>query len=573
MTKNRKKLNQPKGNLYIVFVTYFQFSTILFSLLSYRPIAAEYAERNIPVVEKIEAPGGKIKLTNLNPWTNRWFILELVGKKLSFHLENTYDQNKLSLAVTGIAIRPPQAKEPFLCELWGQEEMLFFSAKLKKFTNPYFPLCHGLLYVRLKRNSDTQFTTTEKVTSFLRKHTSWGESLISSIKPHIVRFSAEADGNGMIAHHKEHSDADDHHFPTAAKMKSTAEKIPISLNNSLGIRIKNSDDHIRYGKWHQTKLYDNVYISLFKPGLINSEIADSFKERTKKITQEERDKLIYLIAYDLDHYAINYAIGTEHPNINMKTLVNDTNQSAVNIVAIGKIPPYRKMDAVGVFIGGFKSRHGYFKRGPHSGKTYGYIEGGVEINPMSEGLATLLVSKSGEVDIIKWPLTSWQRAGLRKSLVAARQNGVPLIHDYKPGRYVGHWGNGNWSGSSSGNLKTLRSAVCISQRGESKRFLIFSGFTYATPSTIAKALMAYNCKVAMHLDMNAYMYIHNALFKKTPKGLTVEYLHKDMEYPKGIKKHRFILDNNNRDFFYVYRRNSGSETNKISANSRTHIID
>ena len=35
-----------------------------------------------------------------------------------------------------------------------------------------------------------------------------------------------------------------------------------------------------------------------------------------------------------------------------------------------------------------------------------------------------------------------------------------------------------------------------------------------------------------------------------------EYLHKKMRYPENITKHRYVMDNNHRDFFYVHQRSN-----------------
>ena len=125
--------------------------------------------------------------------------------------------------------------------------------------------------------------------------------------------------------------------------------------------------------------------------------------------------------------------------------------------------------------------------------------------------------------------------------------------DGKPGKLVNNWGAGNWSGDAEGRLQTMRSAACIAQSGK-KKYLTFAAFTSATPNSMAKVLQSYGCQTAMHLDMNAYMYLHAAVFKYAGKNLDIEYLHQKMRYPKRVKKHRYILDNNNRDFFYVYRK-------------------
>ena len=274
------------------------------------------------------------------------------------------------------------------------------------------------------------------------------------------------------------------------------------------------------------------------------------------------------MAYDLSKYQIRYAAGTTQPPIETgKEVYGKSAPLRKSFVSVGSVPPYLLQQAVGVFIGGFKKRHAIFKEGPHKGKGYGYIESGVELAPMYSGLATLLNTKTGDVDIIKWPDTFSSGQDLRKKTISARQNGVLIIDNYAPGNFVKHWKEGNWSADAHGVRTSLRSGVCLQSKGQNQNFLIFFAFTSATPSTMARVMQAYSCKSGMHLDMNAYMYLHNALFKfENEQNIVAEYLNKEMLFPPGLKRHRFIMDNNRRDFFYVIRKED-KESNRIAKNS------
>jgi hypothetical protein len=253
--------------------------------------------------------------------------------------------------------------------------------------------------------------------------------------------------------------------------------------------------------------------------------------------------MVYLVAYDLDLYHVDYISGLKEPGI--PSQMTDSKK----LVSVGNIPIYRRDQTVGVFIGGFKREHGIITRGPHRGKRYGYVQNGITLEPLNPGLATFFSTRQ-HIEIAAWS----PDAHGSEQIVSARQNGVPLIESLEPTPLVKNWAWGHWSGDAKGNLQSLRSAICI-QKHKSKRFLIFAAFTAATPSSMAKTLQAYRCENALHLDMNAYMYVHNALIDfKSPDKVQVEYLHQEMEYPKGLKNHRFILDNNERDFFYVYRK-------------------
>jgi hypothetical protein len=94
-----------------------------------------------------------------------------------------------------------------------------------------------------------------------------------------------------------------------------------------------------------------------------------------------------------------------------------------------------------------------------------------------------------------------------------------------------------------------------------KRFLIYAVFSDATPSAMARIFQAYRCDYAMLLDMNALEHTYLALYRRSGSQLYVDHLLKGMsELDKAVAGEvvpRFLGYPDNRDFFYVMRRNSG----------------
>ena len=497
-----------------------------------------------------------ISLTNLNTYINKWFLLSIKGKNFekSLHLENRVRNNIIDLTQDGLRISSlknlSQVRE---CSLWSSKQGVdLLKVDFKKHAHSFYNLCDGLIYVRLTKPSNTKLSMTEVTTSWLRK-TAIGEGIINFFKPVLVELDAESDSG--VKEIASASVAQGPGLPLPIKMQNLGAYNLVSKEHQLGIEL-DSQSPVNFGHWNETKMHSGVYVSLFKPDLIDSKILDNHKSLVREITPEESDKLVYVIAYDLNQYSINYAVGTKHPAINHNQDAMGAKQADYNkqIVPVGSIPPYEIQDAIGVFIGGFKSKHGKFKHGPLKGRTYGYIQNGVELESMSAGLATVYLDLDGQIQIGKWPESKSEQMELRKRVVSARQNGAMIIEDDLPGAYVSSWRNGNWSGDANGLGRSLRSGICI-QQAEDRQYLLFMAFYSATPSTMARTMQAYSCTQGMHLDMNAHMYLHNALYTfQETEGFKVEYLNQEMLYPKGLKRHRFIMDNNQRDFFYIKRR-------------------
>jgi hypothetical protein len=142
-------------------------------------------------------------------------------------------------------------------------------------------------------------------------------------------------------------------------------------------------------------------------------------------------------------------------------------------------------------------------------------------------------------------------------IVTARQNGVPLIENGVPGSRVTSWGGGNWSGSAEANLRTLRGGACM-RTVEGRQFLIYAYFSTATPSGMARTFQAYQCDYAMLLDMNSQELTYMALYTREDGDLETHHLVSGMAEadPRDGRERipRFIAAPDNRDFFYLVRR-------------------
>jgi hypothetical protein len=195
------------------------------------------------------------------------------------------------------------------------------------------------------------------------------------------------------------------------------------------------------------------------------------------------------------------------------------------------------------------------------GSHYGFMENGVIMSRLQPGLSTIYTHSGSRMEMGTWTEADNR---LLPGIVSARQNGVPIITAFDPvtgmsvpGPLVSRWGEGNWSGSEDRKLRTLRSGAAL-QEVDGKRFLLYTVFTSATPSAMARVFQAYRCRYAMLLDMNALELTYMALYKRQGTNLYVQHLITGMsEVDKSVKGKylpRFIGYPDNRDFFYLLRK-------------------
>jgi hypothetical protein len=176
-------------------------------------------------------------------------------------------------------------------------------------------------------------------------------------------------------------------------------------------------------------------------------------------------------------------------------------------------------------------------------------------------VATIFVLDDGSIQMKTWEERDNQ---LLSKIKYARQNGVPLVEfderlqSTAAGQLVNKWGPGNWSGSEDLKLRTVRSGLALQWSGK-KRFLIYAVFSDATPSAMARVFQAYRFRYGMPLDMNALEHTYCAVYRRAGSQLTVGYLMSGMSQVEksdsGGPIPRFLGYPDNRDFFFVMRRN------------------
>ncbi|MGB7063013.1 MAG: hypothetical protein WBF13_11760 [Candidatus Zixiibacteriota bacterium] len=351
----------------------------------------------------------------------------------------------------------------------------------------------------------------------------------------------------------------------------------MDMNFSLATE---SADRIEPGYWYPIPGYPGIFVSIVTPEIIPDTLGWIRKGLLSPPDQKETSALVYLVAFDLSMFDLAFALGTDHPRVDWSDRVPEKSripslpgpdgfESIAPLVRTGKVNP-RDVDRVAAtFAGGFKRMHGAFKRGDladrNRGSHYGFIENGVILSTLQPGLSTLVVYNDGSVEMKTW---EEEDSTSVKSIQYARQNGVPLLEPHlitgnvRPGKLVRDWGKGNWSGSETKQLRTLRAGACIQETGDS-RFLIYGYFSSATPSTMAHVFQACNCRYAMHLDMNAPEHTYLAIYRTEGSQFVVQRLVKEMaevDPPvEGQELPRYIGYSDNRDFFYLLRKRQGPE--------------
>lgn len=524
------------------------------------PIANAYGDR------------GTATLINLNPHVNDWFLLTLrwtsSGIVENYHLENLQPHEQ----TVGLAGHPgdleiASAGARFDCQLWSGDA----SGVLRRARSsglPYVPLCGERLYLR--NTVAGTFTLIERVTEVLRDHVWGGEKIVTFVREHLYRDAFAEAGAPASAPEP----AVSARTPRAAQLRPADQNTAIDPPD-LGIDVSDSPGSFLLGRWYPVNDTPGIFFSLMRPAAVPQEILDANRSRVNALDGVETPALDYLMAIDLMQFELHFALGTDHPRVGWSERIPDSARdprlpgpdgidAAAPLVVNGMVSPAIAARTVATFAAGFKREHGAFRFGPlalqNHGSHYGFLERGVVFSKLQPGLATLYSRTDGLVNMKTWTLDD--EAALDR-IADARQNGVPLI-DFDPstglsapGSLVNQWGAGNWSGSESEQLRTLRAGACL-QDTASARFLIFGYFSTATPSAMTRVFQAYGCRYAMLLDMNALEHTYFALYTHHDGHFVVQHLIQGMAVVdrKGGEQlaPRFLGFPDDRDFFYVTRR-------------------
>jgi hypothetical protein len=135
------------------------------------------------------------------------------------------------------------------------------------------------------------------------------------------------------------------------------------------------------------------------------------------------------------------------------------------------------------FNGGFKLSAG----------VGGYMQEGRVLSPLRQGLASLVIDRSGRARIGVWgsgvPVPG-------EAVYSVRQNLPPLVLDGRPTAAAADWGL--WGATLGGGAYVARSAVGQDAAGH----LIYAASMSAVPADLASALASRGARIAMELDIN-----------------------------------------------------------------------
>ena len=545
-----------------------------------------------------------VNFYDLNPAVGSWYIIEFIDKKKRavatsdneslpesysrfFHIENPWPgKQTVSLSKDfnqGLVLQ--KEGKSINCTLWQKSSPRQLIALQKK-SKPYIPICENALFLRNK--IEGYYTTKEWVAEFVRDNLWGGDALTNLVKSSLYedKFLLESSGNNNSNQMKYKAPKN---APKPARIKKEFEHHSL-LPHQLGLEVfnHNKTGEMLLGRWYPVKSDPGMYVSVLFPEAIHDDILKSYRHLARPLDSVEKKALTYVVAFDLREFDLRWSLGTEHPRLGWSErvpdkVVKDTPGpdgigTSAPIVQTGLVNPHLAKRIAASFTGGFKRMHGAFRKGTYSvtndGSHYGFVENGVMFSRLHPGLATVLIKTSGDIE-----LRTWQKNDDLQSakVLFARQNGVPIVewdqskNQPKPGRFVGNWGHGNWSGSQTGKQRSLRAGLC--QLADKKSpFLVYGYFSSVTPNSMARVFQAYECRYALHLDMNAleHTYLARYKVKKGKKGKVPEHLVKGMRVlDRRFKGNvpRFIGYPDNRDFFYLLRKqpNAGNRNSAITA--------
>ncbi len=503
--------------------------------------------------------GTAYSLMSLNPHVNSWFVLEITpegGRSRFVHFENadrlTWDISLID--EDGPALLIEGEGDSFACAPWDDGEL----QEAQESSLPYAPVCDWSLFVRNPVTGNR--TTREAVAEFLRDNVIFGESIVNLIK------GAFFEDAFMVSSEEEEEleEIDGVELLGNALLGNAPNMRPY-----MGFELVGTDaGAMTAGAWYEVEDSPGIYASVMQPGMIANEVFQT--PGANRLDGVESRADVYLVAFDMARFDIGYELGTTHPAVDWSSRPQNRHGQGRGPDGFGNIDPLVRtgmlnpafVDRIAAtFTGGFKRDHGAWRFGDYAtfnyGHHYGFMQNGVLLSRLWPNLATMYLTQNGGVGMRTW---AEEDDALMPDLLFARQNGVAIIEDGAPGSRVTSWGGGNWSGDANATLRTLRGGACV-RSVEDRQFLIYAYFSTATPSGMARTFQAYQCDYAMLLDMNSQEHTYMALYvhdEDRVEDMDVQHLVSGMAEvdPRGSDGPlpRFISAPDNRDFFYLLRR-------------------
>lgn len=489
--------------------------------------------------------GATVELVDLNPSVGRWILLRAPdgsGTPRWAHLD--LGQEGVSRARLdrdgNLRVDYPKGK-PVVCRLDTPQAR---AAVVKSYNSPFTALCDGAIFAR-SRPSHGYKSDLESVTDWLRSQGPLGEQLITWRKD-LFPPSGDTPEETSAPSAPGSSGG-----PPAAVLQRSAPSSIATAN--LGLRTGYSS--IAPGSWAQVQGAPGVWASIAAP--------DMAPNLFSRQGHEASDSLAYFMAIETNLHDPRYSVGVEHPSVGWSSRAPgphpgsgpDGVGSLDPLDRVGMVPPWAMQQLTAVIAGGFKRDHSAFREGPLAGKNhgshYGFVEAGVVLSKLHPGVATFL-QRAGEAPQIKVWTEQDEARGVDK-LLFARQNGLPLIDEGRPGANLAIGPGGNWSGNAQGAAETVRSSLCVAESGK-RSFLIYGVFTKAIPRDMAQLLSAYGCKSAMQLDMNAPALTYAAVATRDERGqVRYQSLMGSMNDKNFGGTARFTNIPDSRDFIYFVR--------------------
>lgn len=190
-----------------------------------------------------------------------------------------------------------------------------------------------------------------------------------------------------------------------------------------------------------------------------------------------------------------------------------------------EVPPSKRDRIAATFNGGF----------PLETSNAGLIYRGRVLEPMVDGIATLVEYRDGRIDIRPWE--NGER--VNPKVVFAKQNLPPIIDE---GKLNPDLGDGpEWGATVNNAVRVWRSGLGVDRRGN----LIYAAANYQTVESLAKVLRQAGAVRAMELDINedwTSFITYRRPGAREPSNLLPEMFRPDTRY----------LEPDERDFFAVY---------------------
>ena len=535
-----------------------------------------FAQTETASLELEAGTRGDASLVNLHPGANAWFLLTLRGAADApaavYHLENARPATQVVHldAAGGGALLLSERAQTSTCVPWMQQPLSELE-RARRSGLPFAPLCDGRLFLR--NSVRGRRTTLEATTEFLRDHVWGGERIVGFVRREFFKDAFIERGQPVAGATPAANGTAPAGAPAPAAL-APGRKDDAITPASLGLDVDAAGGAMVPGEWTAVRGLDGIFVSLMQGSAVIGSAAASIAPSWRPDTVEAR-ALFYLVAFDLSRYQLGFVLGTDHPRLGWSPRTRDEVRdpalpgpdgfdTAAPLVRTGMMVPSAEAAVVATFTGGFKREHSAFRYGAlaqrNRGSHYGFVEQGVVFSRLIPGLATLYALDDGTVGMKTW---TGEDDALSARLRSARQNGVPLVEPDAltgvpmPGALVERWGLGNWSGSADEQLRTLRAGACLLQNGR-HRHLVYGYFSTARPSTMARVFLAYGCRYAMHLDMNALEHTYLALYPRRGERIVVQHLVRDMSQLDKASGDsllpRFLAFPDDRDFFYIARR-------------------